>query len=296
MTAAPKVSLGLKISRAFQTALAYAFYGFCGMLSLDRASDMGSWLARKLGPHTRMSKRALNNLTLVYPRMAEADRRKIIDGMWDNIGRTAAEYAHLHDIAARIEIAGAQYVKEEIERDTGAIFFGGHLGNWEIKTVGARIMGMPLHVVYRKPNNPGVDGLLRHARDSGAIGHIEKGYDGARAILRLLKSGGAVGMLVDQKLNEGLSIPFFGRPAMTPPAMAEFAHRYGFPLYPCRVERLKGARFRLTIYPALHIDRGADRKAEVERVMTDVNRLLESWIRARPEQWLWIHRRWPESK
>jgi Kdo2-lipid IVA lauroyltransferase/acyltransferase len=102
-----------------------------------------------------------------------------------------------------------------------------------------------------------------------------------------------VALLIDQKLNDGIAIPFFGIEAMTVDAPALFGLRLGLPLYPVRTERLGGARFRVTIYPPVDLPQSGDRDADVRAVMTHLNAILESWIRERPEQWLWIHRRWP---
>jgi KDO2-lipid IV(A) lauroyltransferase len=101
-------------------------------------------------------------------------------------------------------------------------------------------------------------------------------------------------MLVDQKMNDGITVPFFGRPAMTAPAIARLGLRFQCPLLPIRVERLQGARFRLTVLPALDIVDTGDAAADVLSTMTRVNAVIESWVRARPEQWLWLHRRWPD--
>ena len=100
-------------------------------------------------------------------------------------------------------------------------------------------------------------------------------------------------MLVDQKMNDGIAVPFFGRDAMTAPALAQFALKYDCPVVPVRVELLGGAYFRMTFYPALEIVPTDDRHADILRIMTEVNAIMESWIRDRPAQWLWLHRRWP---
>ncbi len=101
-------------------------------------------------------------------------------------------------------------------------------------------------------------------------------------------------MLVDQKLNDGIAVPFFGRDAMTAPALAQLALRFRCPVVPARVERLGGARFRLTIYPPMGLPDSGDHDADVSETMRRVNAHFEDWIRARPEQWLWLHRRWPD--
>ena len=101
-------------------------------------------------------------------------------------------------------------------------------------------------------------------------------------------------MLVDQKMNDGIAVPFFGRAAMTAPALAQLGLRYRCPVVPVRLERLAGCRFRVTIHPPLSFPDTGDQAADVRTTMTAVNALLEGWIRAGPEQWLWLHRRWPD--
>ena len=102
-------------------------------------------------------------------------------------------------------------------------------------------------------------------------------------------------MLVDQKMNDGIAVPFFGRDAMTAPAIAELSMRYKCPIIPVRVERTKGAYFKVTVYPPLNNDTHTDKNTDSKIIMTKINELLESWIEERPEQWLWIHKRWPNS-
>ena len=109
-----------------------------------------------------------------------------------------------------------------------------------------------------------------------------------------MRRGGHVSLLADQKLNEGIAVPFFGRPAMTAPALALLALRFGCAILPARVERLRGARFRLTLYPPLDMPRSGDRDGDVMTIMTAVNATLEAWISERPEQWFWVHSRWPD--
>ena len=98
-------------------------------------------------------------------------------------------------------------------------------------------------------------------------------------------------MLVDQKMNDGIPVPFFGREAMTAPAIAQFAIRLGAVLVPVRTERLNGARFRITVYPPLEIPATGDRAADEHALMIRINAIVEDWVRDRPEQWLWLHRR-----
>ena len=127
-----------------------------------------------------------------------------------------------------------------------------------------------MYPVYRRPNNVGVENLLLKARGAGAEDLIAKGSSGAKKMLSILKSNGSLGILMDQKLNEGVAVPFFGKDAMTAPATALFALKFNCPLYPARVERLKGARFKVTIYPALDIEVSGDRDKDVFNILKEM--------------------------
>lgn len=289
-----KLSLGMKLRYALETGLAYLIYGFFRILPVQTASDWGGKILQTLGPRMGITRVAYKNLDLAFPDKSFDEKTQIVKGMWNNLGRVIAEYPHLHKMWDRIELVGAAYLQEAQAADRGAIFWGGHLANWEGCAIAGRRSGLDVHLVYRKPNNPGVDGLLRRARTrGGAAGHIAKGSEGAREILSVLRGKGAVGILIDQKLSEGIPVPFFGHEALTAPVVAAFAQRMDCAVYPVRGERLAKGRLRLTVYPAMSPPPASgDRDADALRMMTDMNALLESWIREKPEDWLWIHKRW----
>lgn len=297
MKAARPLSASKRVAYAFETLGAYIVYGFFAVLPMDWASATGGWIMRKLGPRLGVTRTAYRNLALAMPETSEAERKKIVAGMWDNLGRVIAEYPHLSKFGSRIEVKGFEHALAVQEAGKPLIFFGGHIANWEVPPIRAKDYGIKLAVIYRRPNNIWVDGLLRHARSrGGSVGQIAKGVEGAREILAALRKKQSLGILVDQKMNEGIAVPFFGRDAMTGPGVAQFALRVGCGLLPLRIERLGGVKFRITVGAAVDVTDTGDREGDYRRIMTEVNRHLEEWIRARPEQWLWIHNRWPDSK
>jgi len=178
------------------------------------------------------------------------------------------------------------------------ILFGGHLGNWEIAALAAGQYGLDIAQIYRAANNPLVDRTIarfRGAKGSSGTGEfIPKGAIASRRAVGALRRGAHLALLADQKLNDGIAAPFFGRPAMTAPALGLLALRFDCTVLPTRVERLQGARFRLTLYPPIEVPRSGNRDANVAALMTAVNATLEGWIRERPEQWFWVHSRWPD--
>lgn len=263
-------------------------------LPIDAASGLCGAIARAIGPHLPVSTVARRNLARALPGLDAAAIERIVRGVWDNLGRVMGEYPHLHRLAAtRVEVVGAEHLAALRDGGQPAIFFSGHLGNWELLPATAAHLGVRLTGVYRAPNNPHVDRLLHRLRGDVAD-LIPKGAAGARQALAALGRGAHLALLVDQKMNDGIAVGFFGRDAMTAPALAQLALRHGCAPLPARVERLGGARFRLTIEPPLALPRGGDRQADTRALMEAVNRHLEGWIAKTPEQWLWLHRRWPE--
>jgi KDO2-lipid IV(A) lauroyltransferase len=274
-------------------------FAMVGRLPLDVASALGGWMGRTLGPLLGLNRRARRNLERAFPDKPAAEIEAIVRGMWDNLGRTAFEFPHLQRIdayteASRIEVVGVEHIDALRDDGKAGIFFSGHLANWEIMPLTAARRGLPVHLFYRVPNNPLVESLIHHRRLGGQGELLAKGAQGARRALRLLTRGEHLGMLVDQKMNDGIPVPFFGRDAMTAPALAQFALRFDCPVVPSRVERLQGGRFRVTHHTPLKLPSSGDRQADVAQLMAQVNACLEDWIRRRPEQWLWLHRRWPD--
>ena len=291
-----------KIRYVLEYLLVRGVFALFGLLSLDRSSALGGWIGRTVGPRLAITRRARDNLARALPELSDPARQRVIDDMWDNLGRIFGEYPHLGDIRLydgennHVEVIGTEHVDRLLEDGKGALFFSAHLGNWEIVSLGATRRGIDLVQIFRTANNPWVERLIQRARAPVGGRQHAKGTHGTRHMLRAVKRGEHVAMLVDQKYNEGIAVPFFGRDAMTTPAVAELALRFQVPVIPVRVERLEGARFRLTVYSALDLPDTGDREADVRAVTIAINDILEQWIRERPGQWLWLHRRWPKDQ
>ncbi len=271
-------------------------------MRLDTASAVGGWIGRTLGPRVGVSDRARRHLRRAFPAMDEREIERLVGGMWDNLGRVTAEYAHLKELGElderdgrrRVEVVGLEHLVALRDGGRPGIMFAGHMANWEVLTMVAGRLGLPTTSIYRAANNPLVDELIQRWRDDRTAEFVPKGSQGARAAIKALKDGRHIGMLVDQKMNDGIPVPFFGRPAMTAPALADLALRFDCPVVPIQMERLDGARFRLTAFPPLALAPSGERRGDMMRIMTMVNARLEDWIRQRPEQWFWLHRRWPD--
>ncbi|MFM7347744.1 MAG: lysophospholipid acyltransferase family protein [Tagaea sp.] len=290
-----------KLRQLVEAAFVIAGYRLLGRLPKRVASNLGGAVARFLGPKLRVSERARRNLRRFMPELGEDGIERTVREMWDNLGRTAAEYPHLTRMTvfvpdADIEVAGTEHVDAAKAAGKPIIFFAAHLANWELAGLAAARHGTPVHLVYREANNRHVETLFREGRGAFAEGLIPKGASGARLAMQALKQGKHLGMLLDQKMNDGIAVPFFGVDAMTAPALATLAPRFDCAVLPVRVERLEaGPKFRVTVEPPIELPRSGDKAADARALMTAVNARMEAWIRARPGQWLWLHRRWPEA-
>ncbi len=267
------------------------------------ASNLFGALARAIGPLLPVSRIADANLRLAMPELDAAARHRIVRGVWDNLGRVAAELPHLDRLGPTAsgpgwEIAGAEELAQLLAQGGPAIFFSGHLANWELLSAIPNRSGIKLASFYRAASNPLADAVIQRLRQRAAgqrVAQFAKGATGAREAMAHLKSGGFLGMLVDQKMNDGIAAPLFGHNAMTAPAAAAFALRYGCPLVPTHIERIGPRRFRLVVEPPLALPNTGDRLADVAALTAAMNVSLERWIRQRPEHWLWLHRRWPKE-
>ena len=289
----------LKLRYGAEAALFLAFMGLFRIMGVDAASAVGGFIGRNVFARTRVTARARENLTRAFPEKSEAEIDAILRQMWDNLGRTVAEYAHLD----KFDLCGAdpRIVTENVEiaeavRGKAVLMLSGHFANWEIMGIAASRFGLDGAIVYRPPNNPYVDRFIARARaKKGYADQISK-HNGAKRIFSFLRTGKAILLLADQKTNEGVAAPFFGRDAMTTPVPAMLALRLGVPVVFASNKRMGGARFRVTMHPPLEFAPSGDQDADVQAMTAAINLRLEEIVRADPSQWLWIHRRWPTEK
>ena len=280
----------------------FLFYFLSLVMPPSLASSMGGKFLSLIGPKLKKNQIAKKNLKKVFPEKNNEEIETIISGMWENLGRVAAEYPHLKKFnlysggrlkSLNVRVVGKRYIEQLRDDRRPGIFFSAHLGNWEINAKSAVQRGLPLTLIYRKPNNPFSDFLVKRARSHITNSFAAKGKEGARKAIKVLSKGGHLAMLVDQKMNDGISIPFFGVNAMTAPAIAELAIKFNCPIVPARVKRIKGTKFEIKLYPPIKIPTSSNKKEKIYKIMVQVNEIIEDWIREAPEQWLWVHDRWP---
>ncbi len=287
----------MSIGNRLEYVLSLTGLGVSRALGPVRASNLFGAVARAIGPRLKVSRIADQNLRAAMPDLDQAGRSKIIRAVWDNLGRTLGELPHLARMEMTaagpgFEIVGAQHMQN---LPGPAIFVSAHFGNWEAFPPIAARSGILASSIYRTAANPLVDQLTTNLRRAGVRSSIPlfpKGNAGLRKAYAHLIGGGNLGMVVDQKLNEGVAADLFGMRAMTSSAAAVLALKLKCSVIPGHVERIGPARLRLTLEcPLLH-PATLDRPADVFALTQTINDRIEAWVRAMPGQWLWLHRRW----
>ena len=284
--------------------MAQLFFGFLGLVKLlpaDAAINTIERLGRWFGMRYQRTRRARDNLVKAFPQKSGAEIETILEDMWGNLSRTAAEYAYLDKIfdfdpeqpeGGRFEVVGIDNFVELREHDGPAICFTAHTGNWEMLTVAAAAYGLNITALFRPPNNPYISRSVLAARRT-AMGHLVPSKAGAAfALADIMREGGKVGMLVDQYYKRGVPVTFFGRKTLGNQLLAKLVRQFDCPVYPARCIRLPEGRFRIELQNKLEIPRDAKGRPDVERLTQKVNDVVEDWVREYPGQWLWLHKRW----
>jgi KDO2-lipid IV(A) lauroyltransferase len=269
----------------------------------DRMANFAGKFMRFIGPRLPEHRTGRGNLTAAFPDKSAAEIETILAGVWDNLGRVAAEFAHLDRLwdydFERPNTGRIEFTPRSMElflrlRDDGkpALVFAAHLANWELPPLAATAYEMPAAVVYRRPNLGAVADAIIPLRAVSMGELIPSDRATPVKVARLLEQGVHVGMLVDQHFSQGVDVMFFGRSCKANPLIARLARHFDCPLHGVRTIRLPGGRFRAEITEPIEAPRDASGRIDVEATMQTITSVVERWVREYPEQWLWLHRRW----
>jgi len=297
MAVSTKISFGHRL-----VALGWgAYLTVFGAMPIETASRRCAGLVKAIGPLTSAHSTAIRNLRLAFPNETEAWRQDVRRAMWDGIGRVAGEFPHLHEINAyepgsRIEVTGVERLDAVKASGQGAVFISGHFANWELMAAAIVQRGVPCQVTYRPANNPIIDAdIIRIRSHYGAKMQAAKGKEGGMGLLRALKAGETIALMNDQKYNEGVAAPLFGYDCMTADGPTRLALRFKVPLIPVSIKRRPGARYHVTVHDPIPLDDTAHQEREIPAAVRRINAFMEARIKEAPQDWFWVHRRWPKE-
>lgn len=256
------------------------------------------WIGYRLDArHRRIT---LDNLLATFPERSAQERTRIARQVFAHFGRKLVELLWFSGLPADrqlalVEFVGAEHIEAARRAGKGALIVTGHFGFWELHALAHGLRLGPMAVVARALDNPLLDRRLTDLRSStGNIVIDRKG--GLRRIMRALNANQAVAVLIDQHIltADAVKVDFLGRPAATTAAVAVLAMRTGAAVIPAFSLPLNDGRYRLIYEPPLVLP-SADNPEAVRDLTQRCTKVLEKYVRAHPERWLWMHRRWRED-
>ncbi|OKO89869.1 lipid A biosynthesis lauroyl acyltransferase [Bradyrhizobium sp. NAS80.1] len=268
-----------------------------------KTSDFFARVTKMIGPRLREHRIGRANLTAAFPEKSPEEIEEILMGVWDNLGRVGAEFAHMdhvwdydrdHPEKSRIELPQRTIELFDQIRDDGkpALIFTSHLANWELPALAAVAHGLDTAILYRRPNIASADRIIQELRQVNMGTLIPAGRDAPLRLAQALKDGKHVGMLIDQYLTGGVEVTFFGRKTRANPMLARLLRQVECPIHGARIIRKPGGRFAGELTEEVKPVRDAEGKIDIQGTTQAITSVVEGWVRENPEQWLWLHRRW----
>ena len=262
-------------------------------LTLSRAVGRAcAFLIYHLAPRVRRV--GMANLDLAYgDSLTEAEKRRILKGAVANMGIVAAEFSHTPEIGAGgLPALVAFEGLDNVDPEKGALIIGAHMGNWEWMAPAVAAQGFKVAEVVRPLDHPPLNAVIDGIRTSSNILTIPKDQAGGE-VIRLAREGYLVGILVDQSpRRNGVPVRFFGQDTWGTIGPAMAAMRARVPVHPVAMTRCRNGSYVLRMGSPLTIERSGNMRADLLKNSQTCQDAIEELVRAYPEQWLWLHRRW----
>ena len=266
-------------------------------LSLLRAG--GALLGLAALALSRQSRRHVrHNLELAYPDQSDSWRDGLARRTARHSGMLLGEVAWLWSVRpepllARTRFEGLEHLQGSLAADRGVVLITGHCGNWEWMNLALGAAGVPMSVAARQVDDPRIDALVARLRGRFGGRNEVRGEVAGRRLVAALRRGRVAGLLIDQDIDApGAFVPFFGQPAWTPTGAAALALRLGVPIVTGFASRLEDGTMRVAFDPPIATGEAGNPDEAAARLTATCTARIEAQIRAWPEQWVWVHRRW----
>ena len=278
----------------FEYVFIKIFFFIFKIIGYEKSSNLGEKIGRFIGPFSRDKTLIFRNLEKSNIGQNKIDREKIINQMWGNYGRIFAEYPFLNlfsnsELSNYIEIEGEQILKDLVNKKKNAVFISGHFNNFELMAMHIEKAGINLAAVYRPLNNYFLNSTMENIRKNFICkNQIKKGIAGSRALLKLVKSGYSVALMIDQRVSEGIKIKFFNEEALTTTIPAQLVKKFNLEVIPVYIERKDNFYFKMYVdKPILFEER-----ASIQNITDQLNDILKKKVLKNASQWIWSHNRW----
>ena len=264
------------------------------ILGLKMSSFLSGKLFEFIGPLFRSKETIKSNIKRAIPQINLLELNKIKKSMWNNYGRTLAEYMFLkhfrnNKLSSNINLEGKEILEQIKYEKTPVIFISGHFSNFELMAMQIEKSGVDLAAVYRPLNNKLLNVLMERIRKKYICkNQIKKGARGVRELLKLYKKGHSIALMIDQRVSEGIKSKFFNQEAFTTTIPAQFIKKFNCKVIPIYIERQNQINFNIKIEKPIEFSKNDTR----EKITRDLNIWLEKAILKNPKEWIWSHNRW----
>lgn len=286
--------------RKLEYAAAWPFIKILGILPRSLSRDLAIFLSQIVHLlHGKLRRVGMRNLAMAFPEKSEAERKRILRGVFKSLGRELAELCQfprysLENVEQVVVYDGLENYEHAYARKKGVLFLTAHFGGWELSAFTHSLHGHWMYVVMRPMDNPYLDHLLQHYRTMHGNKTVNKD-DFVRGLLAAVKAGEVVGILMDTNMTppQGIFVDFFGIPACTASGLARIALRTDAAVVPTfTIWDESMGKYRLRFDPAMELVRTGNLEADITENTQRFTKVIEDYARRYPDQWLWVHRRW----
>ena len=278
----------------FQFLFFIIFFFLFKILGFKISSSIGGKLFEIIGPIFRSKKLIDTNIKKALPNINSEDLKKTIRLMWNNYGRIFAEYVFIKSfrngkLNSRISIEGQDILEEIKKLNQQVVFISGHFSNFELMAMHLEKVGIKLTAIYRPLNNIFLNIIMENIRKKYICkNQIKKGIGGMKKIIHLKRQNYSTALMIDQRVSEGIRSNFFNNPALTTTIPAQLVKKFKIPVVPIFIERVNKLDFKITVSKPINFTDSDS----IEKITDDLNKVLETMILHKPEQWIWSHNRW----
>jgi KDO2-lipid IV(A) lauroyltransferase len=286
--------------RKLEYAAAWPFIKILGILPRSLSRSFAIAIAQVVYLfHFRLRQVGMRNLAMVFPEKSQAERKRILRGVFTSLGRQLAELCQFprytaESIAEVVVYDGLENYERAYARGKGVLFLTAHFGGWELSAFAHSLHGHRVNIVMRPMDNEYLDRMLQSYRTMHGNKVVPKD-DFVRGLLAAMRAGETVGILMDTNMTppQGVFVDFFGIPACTASGLARIALRTDAAVVPgFTIWDEKLGKYRLRFDPALELIRTGNLEADIVANTQLFTKVIEDYVRKHPEQWLWVHRRW----
>ena len=285
----------MKIIKYFFQFLFFIFFFFLfKIFGFKISSLIGGKLFETIGPIFRSKELISSNIKKAIPNINSKDLKKISRLMWNNYGRIFAEYVFIKSFRSgklntRISVQGQDILDKIKKNNQQVVFISGHFSNFELMAMHLEKTGIKLSAIYRPLNNIFLNIIMENIRKKYICkNQIKKGIGGIKKIIQLKKQNYSTALMIDQRVSEGIKSNFFNSPALTTTIPAQLVKKFKIPVVPIFIERVNNLNFKITIRNPVNFTN----TDSIQKITDDLNKILETMILHKPEQWIWSHNRW----